>query len=165
MKLDAILSHIDAMRDRDGLRRIIGAAEARDSKLGDIETERERARLWRKFEHLKAGEMVFIHTDPERTNSQRHKKLWGHALTIREVRPRLKEIIVRAPGSKVDHLLSSFTCAKLKLSKEPHPAAFANALRREVSPSLLPSPESQRAKNAHIKAVLDSLHGRNWRTI
>jgi len=138
MKLNTIITHIRSMRDRDGLEQIANAAEARALKLSNIEGKKERARLWKKVERLglHAGDMVFIHVAPDAQSSRQHAKLWGQPLTVREVRPRSKAVVVRAPGSTLDHSLSPFTCERLKLSKEPHPEALANALRKEGAPNL-----------------------------
>jgi hypothetical protein len=140
MNLDRILAYVRGMRDRDGLKAIINAAEARDSKLSSIDGERERARLWKRFEHLKKGDMVFIHAKPrERNATSQHLKLWAKPLTVREVKVRVKEIVVRAPGSTVDHRLSPFTCDRLKLSTEVCPAALhAGLMERAVAVSAKP---------------------------
>lgn len=142
MKLAAILSAIRHSKTRDHLKQIINAAEARDSKLGNIEGEKERARLWAKFDALgiQKGDMVFIHTQPlhGKNSGGQHHRLWAKPLTVREVLPRAKEIVVRVPGSTVDHRLSPFTCEKLKLSKEPSVAALAHSLHEDDEESEIP---------------------------
>ena len=144
-----VLTYIRSAKSRVNIGAIINAAEARDSKLGNIESDKERGRLWVKVEKLglKKGDMVFIHTEPrapfgpraklkggEMPNggfiSNQHRELYGKPLTVRDVKQRSKEVVVRAPGSVKDHVLSPHTCKKLKLSKEPSPEAFANGLKR-----------------------------------
>lgn len=153
MKLAAILAAIRRSKKRDDLKDILNAAEARDSKLSHIEGEKERARLWAKFDALgiQKGDMVFVHTAPKphgKLNtasviksdghylSGQHAKLWAQPLTVREVKTRYKEIVVRVPGSTVDHRLSPFTCEKLKLSKEPSAAALAHGLQEHRDDSI-----------------------------
>ena len=136
MNVASILKHILSMRDREGVKKIANAAEARDNKLGTIESERERSRLWEKFKHLKAGDMVFIHKDIKKDSgyegiSKQHTELWAKPLTVHEVKPRSKEIVVRVPGSAVDHRLSPFSADRMKLSLEPTKEALANSLSRE----------------------------------
>src|SRR5207302_2307655 len=122
MKLAAILAAIRKSRRRDDLKDILNAAEARDSYLSHIEGEKERVRLWAKFNALglRKGDMVFIHTPLKETKTKsgfksfqgtnQHQKLWAKPLTVQAVLPRAKEIVVRAPGSAVDHRLSPHTC-------------------------------------------------------
>lgn len=156
MTLTTILAAIRGMKNRDGLSQIIHAAEARDSKLSNIENDKERNRLWSKIEalDLKVGDMVFIHTEPKSVTKQvreritkpngkpgwrkvaqtfapsgQHTKLWALPLTVHEVKPRAKEVVVRVPGSTVDHRLSPHTCERLKLSKEPTAAALSAGLK------------------------------------
>jgi hypothetical protein len=125
VNLASILTHIRSMRDRKGLSSIIRAAENRDGHLLNIEIGKERTKAWRKFNHLVKNDMVFIHVKPEGI----HRNLWAQPLTIKEIRPRNKEVVVRSPTGRADHKLSVLTCERLKLSKVPTPEALANGLR------------------------------------
>lgn len=156
MNLTSILAHIKNMKDREGLVKIINAAESRSLLLSNLDRERRRKQLWTKVRALGLvkGDMVFVHAQPEtrkkivrenytkpngqlgwkkveRTSglSGQHFILWGKPLTVMDIKTRNKEIVVRVPGSTIDHILSPFTCVSLKLSKEPSTEAFAKGLQ------------------------------------
>ena len=147
LNLKQLLIRIKNMKDRDGLSSIIGAAEARDSILSNIEGKRTRAAMWEKVMKLGLvkGDTVYIHVGPRPAlknltaasvvkqgvgvfTSKKHHALWGKPLTVKAVKPRVKEIAVHASGFG-ETTLSPFECASLKLSKEPTPEALSHALQ------------------------------------
>lgn len=155
MNLKQLLTRIRGMKDRAALNQIIHAAENRDGKLSDIESAKERTRLWAKFlkQGIKVGDMVFVHTGPKLTErkgkpvmesfmSSTHSSLWAKALTVREIKTRSKKIVVRSRGSTnvmsdLDTTLSAFTIDKYKLSLTPTAAALAAGLKKhEAAPTL-----------------------------
>lgn len=140
MTKDQIITHIRNMRDRDALSAIINAAEARDCALSNIESEERRKRAWSHFSHLRKGDTVFIHKEPpeHRVNAKGQKVpyklhwMWGKPLTVAEVRPRAKEIVVRGDRrGGVGEKLSALMALDLKLSEIPTATAFDNALQGE----------------------------------
>ena len=146
MNLTSILTAIRGSKKRDDLSKIMNAAEARDSKLSSIEGAKERARLWAKFlkQGIKVGDMVFIHTGPKIDRGARkeielpnmpefmgstHKSLWGKPITVKKIKTRQKEIVVRVPDSpSKDYKLSACNIDKFKLSLTPTTAALAHGL-------------------------------------
>jgi hypothetical protein len=123
-----IVEAIKVMKDRDNLAQIINAAEARDCHLSNIESDERRKRAWSHFSHLKKGDTVFIHKNPTQPKLQ---WMWAKPLTITEVRPRAKEIVVRGDKRGVGHKLTALMALDLKLSETPTSAAFDHALAGE----------------------------------
>jgi hypothetical protein len=124
--LKQMIATIKGIRDRESLRTIIDAAESRDSHLASIESEERRKHLWQKFSHLKKGDTVFVHREPEGSL----KWLWGKPLTVRHAKPRAKYLVVghgKATCTLTPHMMDKF-----KLSLEPTTVAFATALHGDT---------------------------------
>jgi hypothetical protein len=141
MTKQQIIAAIRVMRDRETLSEIINAAEARDCHLSNLESEDRRKRAWSKLSHLKKGDTVFIHKDPAANlactpggklpaSVRIYGPLWGKALTVAQVKPRAKEIVIsywdREGGGKVK--LTALVATDLKLSETPTASAFDHTL-------------------------------------
>lgn len=139
MKVDAVIRYVRNMRDREGLDRLMNACESRSLLLSNLDGERRKAQLWEKFKHLQKGDMVFIHQGKTSAvkagaafdgfTSKAHRDLYGVPLTVKVVKHRIKEIVVRRPGSTQNYPLSPFQCASLKLSTTPTAEAFGHSLK------------------------------------
>jgi hypothetical protein len=140
MAYNQIIAAIKAMRDRESLSTIISAAEARDSHLANIETELRRKRLWAKFSHIKVGDSVFVHKQPEGKLAW----LWGKQLVVKQVKPRVKEIVIRGGSHGSDVALTAFMMDAYKLSLTPTTAAFAHALKGDDSENEMISRKAKR---------------------
>lgn len=149
-----IVTHIKTMRDRDALSEIIDAAEARDQHLSNIESDERRKRAWSHFSHLRKGDTVFVHEKPSGTNAA----LYGQPLTVVDVKPKLKEIVVvkaaAARGEKVKVKLTALMALSYKLSEEPTSAAFAN--------SLVPEDTTDRTVRSKPARIAPSSLGKEW---
>jgi hypothetical protein len=135
LNLKQLLVRIRGMKDREGLRAIINAAEARDSLLSNIDGKIRRREMWAKVEKLglKKGDMVFIHVPPIKgINEKKHQNLWGRSLTVLAVKPRNKEIVVQITGLG-QTTLSPFECVSMKLSTTPTAEALAGAFKRTIT--------------------------------
>ncbi len=137
--MSKLIDTITRMRSREELRAVLDAATARDTALANIESNRASKRVMSRFADLKPGMSLFVHHLP-RTVSERYKPLFGVPLTVISVRPKLREIEVRAP-LRDDAPLSAqirgpqrvtlrwSVLDRLGVSTEPTPEALAYALK------------------------------------
>lgn len=131
-----IIEHIAVMRNRDDLAAIIKAAEARDNRLSNIESDERRKRLFAKFSHLRKGDLVFIHTRVE--TPRKYSALYGETLKVIQVKPRSKEIVVgitplnKAYQGQRRVVLTAHTADALGLSERPSASAVTKAVVGEI---------------------------------
>jgi hypothetical protein len=120
---------IKDMRSRKNLAILIHAAEARDSHLAKLEAADRAKRLWAKFSHIKVGDTVFTHKDAE----GKYTGLNGSGLRVRQVKPRVKEIVVTPLRGSANYTLTVHMLDTWKVSLEPTAKAFDNALVGDIS--------------------------------
>jgi aminoglycoside N3'-acetyltransferase len=131
MNVEKVLAYIARSRDIEGLRRIYKMAWERRNHLISLARKRRRDEAWEQVKamNLKEGEMVFLHSHPEKHAMRSYTFLWAKPLTVVEIRPRRKEVVVRAPGLRMTWALSPRACVLFGLSREPTPEALADSLR------------------------------------